>query len=75
MSLVFSGSPLIEYLLDNTDIESLVAINENDSHVITHSLDVGNEHSRENTLEQEANILQSDDPWLQRKMALAGFTG
>jgi hypothetical protein len=60
---------------NNTDIESLVAINENDSHVITHSLDVGNEHSRENTLEQEANILQSDDPWLQRKMALAGFTG
>jgi len=53
------------------DIESLATITELDEQpqAITQSIELGGENSKEITLEQETNILQSDDPWLQRKMA------
>ena len=36
---------------------------------ITQSLELGGENSREITFEEASSQLQSDDPWLQRKMA------
>lgn len=58
------------------DLESLVAIKELDNatsdnvpHAITQSLEISNENSKETTLEQETTIMQSDDPWLQRKLS------
>ena len=36
---------------------------------ITQSLEIGGENSKEITFEEASSQLQSDDPWLQRKMA------
>lgn len=46
--------------------------NENDDttpQAITQSLEIGGENSKEITFEEASSQLQSDDPWLQRKMA------
>jgi hypothetical protein len=52
------------------DIENLATIIELDEpQSITQSIDIGGENSKESSLEQETTILQSDDPWLQRKLA------
>lgn len=64
------------------DLESLATINELDNtatatstasddvpQAITQSLELGSENSKETTIEQETTIMQSDDPWLQRKLA------
>ena len=36
---------------------------------ITQSLELGGENSKEITVEEQTEVLMSDDPWLQRKMA------
>lgn len=55
------------------DLDSLTNITEIDvPQAIMQSIDVGGKNSVESTLEHEATVMQSDDPWLQRKMALAG---
>jgi hypothetical protein len=58
------------------DLESLLTINElpdihdtNAPQAIIQSLELGNTNSKEITLEQETSVMQSDDPWLQRKLA------
>jgi hypothetical protein len=53
------------------DIDCLATITELDEQpqAITQSIELGGENSKEISLEQETTILQSDDPWLQRKMA------
>ena len=66
------------------DLESLATINELDKtllpnmntgsdndvpQAITQSLEVSSANSKETTLEQETTIMQSDDPWLQRKLS------
>ena len=54
------------------DIDSLINITEIDDtqpQAITQSIELGGENSKEVSLEQETAVLQSDDPWLQRKMA------
>jgi hypothetical protein len=55
------------------DIESLATINELDDtpQAISQSLELGGENAKVNTLEQETTIMQSTDPWLQRKMEQA----
>ena len=64
----------------NTDFNSLINIsdsvenNEEESNkekknqAITESLELGGENSKEITFEEASSQLQSDDPWLQRKM-------
>jgi len=42
---------------------------DNTPQAITQSLELGGENSKEITFEEASNQLQSDDPWLQRKMA------
>lgn len=58
------------------DLENLVTIDElnntntdNVPQAITQSLELSNNNSKEINLEQETTIMQSDDPWLQRKLA------
>ena len=65
------------------DLESLATINELDKplipntntdsddvpQAITQSLEISSANSKETTLEQETAIMQSDDPWLQRKLS------
>ena len=66
----------------NTDFNSLLnmsdAVDTNDTNntkedtepkAITQSLELGGEHSKEISIEEANAQLQSDDPWLQRKMA------
>ena len=43
--------------------------NETIPQAITQSLEIGGENSKEITFEEASSQLQSDDPWLQRKMA------
>lgn len=52
------------------DIESLATINELDEapQSMSQSLELGGENAKVNTLDQETTIMQSADPWLQRKM-------
>jgi hypothetical protein len=64
----------------NTDFNSLINIsdsvenNEEESNkekknqAITESLELGGENSKEITFDEASSQLQSDDPWLQRKM-------
>jgi hypothetical protein len=59
----------------NTDFNSLLSIDETNeaeeephSKTITESLELGGENSKEITFEEANSQLQSDDPWLQRKM-------
>ncbi len=43
--------------------------NENENkHIITQSIDIGDVNSKEISIEQQADMLQSDDPWIQRKI-------
>jgi hypothetical protein len=65
------------------DLESLATINELDKplipntntdsddvpQAITQSLEISSANCKETTLEQETAIMQSDDPWLQRKLS------
>jgi hypothetical protein len=58
------------------DLESLATINELVDvsvapQTISQSLELGDENSKPVSLEQETSIMQSDDPWLQRKMEQA----
>ena len=65
----------------NTDFNSLInmsntteTIESNDTteeepKAITQSLELGGENSKEITIDEANAQLQSDDPWLQRKMA------
>ena len=60
----------------NTDFNSLLnmsdaieTIEETQTNSITQSLDLGGENSKEISIEEANAQLQSDDPWLQRKMA------
>ena len=50
--------------LNNTENE-----NENkNENIITQSIDIGDVNSKEISIEQQADMLQSDDPWIQRKI-------
>jgi hypothetical protein len=52
--------------LNNTENENE---NENENkHIITQSIDIGDVNSKEISIEQQADMLQSDDPWIQRKI-------
>jgi len=60
----------------NTDFNSLLTMSdaietneETQTNSITQSLDLGGENSKEISIEEANAQLQSDDPWLQRKMA------
>jgi hypothetical protein len=60
----------------NTDFNSLIKMDESvedkeesQPKAITQSLEIGGENSKEITFEEASSQLQSDDPWLQRKMA------
>ena len=60
----------------NTDFNSLIKMDESVENkeesqpkAITQSLELGGENSKEITFEEASSQLQSDDPWLQRKMA------
>jgi hypothetical protein len=68
---ITDSSSIINMTPAGGDIDSLASINELDEqpHAITQSIELGGENSKEISLEQETTILQSDDPWLQRKMA------
>jgi len=71
------GSGIINMTPAGGDLESLATINELDVDVsvapqaISQSLELGSENSKPVTLEQETTIMESDDPWLQRKMEQA----
>jgi hypothetical protein len=52
---------------NNQDIPIITELNEHEQS-ITQSIDIGNQNSKEINFEQQNNILQSDDPWLQRKL-------
>lgn len=54
----------------NTVTDSLIGNNLNiqDIEAFTQSLDLGTSSSKESTLDAETTQMQSDDPWLQRKM-------
>lgn len=64
-------TPIINMTPAGGDIESLAKINELDEQpdAITQSIELGGADSKEVSIEHESNILQSEDPWLQRKMA------
>ena len=68
---ITDSSSIINMTPAGGDIDSLASINELDEQpqAITQSIELGGENSKEISLEQETTILQSDDPWLQRKMA------
>ena len=58
----------------STTLNSLLNISEemdtdNEPKAITQSLEIGDENSKEVTLEDATAKLMSDDPWMQRKMA------
>jgi hypothetical protein len=63
-----SGDNTLESIIDKTELTGSVTINDDDDKAITQSLELGGENSKEITLEEETAQLQSDDPWLQRKM-------
>lgn len=69
---ITDSSSIINMTPAGGNIESLATITELDEQpqAITQSIELGGENSKEISLEQETTILQSDDPWLQRKMAL-----
>lgn len=75
-SLSSSNNGLINLNSTGTNLESLLNITDESAstseevpRVITQSIELGGENSKEVTLEQTEAQLTSDDPWLQRKMA------
>jgi hypothetical protein len=71
-----NNSGIINMTPAGGDLESLATINELVDvsvapQTISQSLELGDENSKPVSLEQETSIMQSDDPWLQRKMEQA----
>ena len=68
-----NNSGIINMTPAGCDIESLATINELGEvpQAISQSLELGDENSKPVTLEQETTIMESADPWLQRKMEQA----
>ena len=66
-----SGGTTLDSLLNISDgLESPpVESSETKPQAITQSLELGGEDSKEITLDEEAKLLMSDDPWMQRKIS------
>ena len=65
-----SGTTLDSLLNISDGLESPpVESSETKPQAITQSLELGGENSKEITLDEEAKLLMSDDPWMQRKIS------
>ena len=65
-----SGTTLDSLLNISDGLESpTVESSETKPQAITQSLELGGENSKEITLDEEAKLLMSDDPWMQRKIS------
>ena len=70
VSNISSGTTLDSLLNISEEIETDKDIN-NEPTAITQSLEIGDENSKEVTLEDATAKLMSDDPWMQRKMSVS----